>query len=419
MPREERCRILIVGAGPAGIAAAVAAESAGSVTVLDDNPASGGQIWRGEDNRWTARLQASGTRVLNGTSASATLGNGRILAEQSGDAILFHYEKLILATGARELFLPFPGWTLPGVTGAGGLQALVQGGLPMAGKRVVIAGSGPLLLAAAAHLRQRGAVIEAIAEQAPLRRLASFAAQLWRTPNKIAQALDLQWALRGVPQFTDAWPIAAQGASRVENVVLKTRTGTRSFACDYLACAFGLVPNVELAALAGCELRASFVAVDEWQQTSLQDVLCAGEPTGIGGVDRSVVEGRIAGYVAAGRSEQAKKLFAARRRLQAFSAALANCFTLRDELRHLADATTIVCRCEDVSLKEVTEHASARGARLHARCGMGACQGRICGPALNFVLGWEGPSGHARPPLFPARMGTLAAACDDESAQIH
>jgi len=418
MPREERCRILIAGAGPAGIAAAcAAAESACPVVVLDDNPAPGGQIWRGKENRWTERLRSSAVRTFAGARAIATLGDGRLLAEQNGEPILFHHEKLILATGARELFLPFPGWTLPGITGAGGLQALVHGGLPIAGKRVVVAGSGPLLLAVAAHLRECGAVIEAVAEQAPRGRLMGFASELWRAPDKIAQALDFAWTLRGVSRLTDAWPVAAHGDSCVKAVLLQTRRGARVIPCDYLACGFGLVPNVELAALAGCEIRGGFVAVDEWQQTSADGVLCAGEPTGIGGVDRSVVEGRIAGYVAAGRHEDARNLFAKRRRLHAFSAALAQCFALRDELRHLARPDTIVCRCEDVDLQNAAENASVRGARLHARCGMGACQGRVCGPALGFMLGWTEPSGRARPPLYPVSMATLAA-CEEEPTHV-
>jgi len=414
MPREEGCRILIAGAGPAGIAAAcTAAESCDSVVVLDDNPAPGGQIWRGEDNRWTARLRGSDARVLNATRAIAPLGDGRLLAERNGEAVLLRYEKLILATGARELFLPFPGWTLPGVTGAGGLQALAQGGLPIAGKRVVVAGSGPLLLAVAAHLREQGAEIGAIAEQAPLAGMARFAMQLWRAPGKIAQAAALEWALRGVPRFNDSWPIAAHGEAQVQGVLLRTPRGERMFECDYLACGFGLIPNVELAALAGCELRAGLVAVDEWQQTTVRDVFCAGEPTGIGGVDRSVVEGRIAGYAAADQRDKADRLLATRRRMHAFSAAMARCFALRDELRHLARPDTIVCRCEDVSLEQCAGHATARGARLHERCGMGACQGRVCGPALEFVLGRKDRSGHPRPPVFPATMATLAAAHEE------
>jgi NADPH-dependent 2,4-dienoyl-CoA reductase/sulfur reductase-like enzyme len=416
MPIEERCRILIVGAGPAGIAAAwAAAETASSVVVLEDNPVPGGQIWRGAENRWTRRLAGSGVHIVSGTRAIALPDAGVLLAEQNGVPLLFRYEKLILATGARELFLPFPGWTLPGVTGAGGLQALAQGGLPVRGKRVVVAGSGPLLLEVAAHLRARGAVVEAIAEQAPFSRLARFAAKLYRTPAKIGQAIELQWRLRGVPFLTEAWPIAAEGGTCLEAVLVRTRAGVRRFACDYLACGFGLTPNIELAALAGCDLRRGFVAVDEWQQTSAGGIFCSGETTGIGGVDRSLVEGRIAGYAAAGDRERAARLFPARKRMHRFSTDLARCFALREELKHLASPETIACRCEDVRFESAAGHRDPRAAKLHARCGMGPCQGRVCGPALHFVLGWPWPTGHARPPLFPARMATLAATHDGET----
>jgi NADPH-dependent 2,4-dienoyl-CoA reductase/sulfur reductase-like enzyme len=410
MPPEERCRILIAGAGPAGIAAAcAAAETTSSVVVLDDNPAPGGQIWRGKQNRWTRRLQGSGVRILSATRAVALPDTGVLLAENNGAPLLVHYEKLILATGARELFLPFPGWTLPGVTGAGGLQALAQGGLPVRGKRVVVAGSGPLLLEVAAHLRARSSIVEAIVEQAPLSHLTRFAAKLYRAPAKIGQAVELGWRLRGIPFLTDAWPAAAEGSESLNMVLVRTRSGIRRFACDYLACGFGLTPNVELAALAGCELRDGFVAVDQWQQTSVAAVFCAGETTGIGGVDRSLVEGQIAGHAAAGARARAARMFRARRSVHRFSAELARCFALREDLRQLASPDTIVCRCEDVRLENAAGYGDSRSAKLHARCGMGPCQGRVCGPALRFVLGWPWPTGHARPPLFPVRMDTLSA----------
>ncbi|HTP85877.1 MAG TPA: FAD/NAD(P)-binding oxidoreductase [Bryobacteraceae bacterium] len=419
MPREERCHILIVGAGPAGIAAAcAAAETCENVIVLDDNPAPGGQIWRGEENRWIGRLRASRARVCGGTRAVAPLGDGALLAEQQNEPVLFYYEKLILATGARELFLPIPGWTLPGVTGAGGLQALVHGGLPIIGKRVVVAGSGPLLLAVAAHLRGRGALISAIAEQAPMVRLTCFATQLWRAPGRIAQASGLAWTLRGVPRLTSSWPIAVLGDTRLKAVRLHAPKGDREIPCDYLACGFGLIPNTEFAALAGCQIHAGFVAVDESQRTTRDGVLCAGEPTGIGGVDRSLLEGRIAGYTAACRRDDARRLFPARRRAHAFATELARAFALRDELKTLAQSDTIVCRCEDVTLARAIEHDTTRAARLHARCGMGACQGRVCGPALQFITGRADATTHARPPIFPVGMSTLAAAHEENPERV-
>src|ERR1017187_9514134 len=166
MPAEEHCSILIAGAGPAGIAAACAAAGSGaSVVLLDDNPAPGGQIWRGEEKTpggskrdWMVRLSRFGARVYTATRAIAPIGPGLLLAERNCEPLLIHYGKLILATGAGELFLTFPGWTLPGVTGAGGLQALVHGGFSIAGKRGGLGGAAAARrrLAPACVRRTRG-----------------------------------------------------------------------------------------------------------------------------------------------------------------------------------------------------------------------------------------------------------------------
>jgi NADPH-dependent 2,4-dienoyl-CoA reductase/sulfur reductase-like enzyme len=169
--------IVIVGAGPAGIAAAVRARECGKqVTVLDDNATAGGQIWRGsQGSRWITRFQQSGAmlrcgvRVISGDPQRRTLQ-----VETVAGASEISWEALILATGARELFLPFPGWTLPNVMGVGGLQALVKSGLPVEGKRVVVAGSGPLLLATASLLRRHQAIVPLVAEQASWSRLFQF-----------------------------------------------------------------------------------------------------------------------------------------------------------------------------------------------------------------------------------------------------
>ncbi|MGI9072584.1 MAG: NAD(P)/FAD-dependent oxidoreductase [Bryobacteraceae bacterium] len=161
--------ILIVGAGPAGMAAAVRAARCGAqVTVLDDNPFPGGQIWRNEHNHpstaeaseWFRYLEASRVQILAGPRVISADAQRRVLLTETGaEAFEIRYDTLILATGARELFLPFPGWTLPNVVGVGGLQAFVKSGLSVARKRIVVAGSGPLLLAAAAYFRKRGAIV--------------------------------------------------------------------------------------------------------------------------------------------------------------------------------------------------------------------------------------------------------------------
>ncbi len=406
--------VVVAGAGPAGIAAAVtAAAQHRRVALVDDNQRPGGQIWRSGASLprparvWLSRLEASAVEHLSGTRIFDHPAPGVLCAEWNETAMELHYEKLVFATGARELFLPFPGWTLPNVMGAGGLDAMVRGGLPVAGKRVVVAGTGPLLLAVAAHLAARGAKIVAICEQAPFARLAKFAAQMSRYPGKLLQGLAYRLAARHSRLYCGCWPISASGSTALESLTLRQGNRTWSVACDYLACGFHLVPNLELAELLGCRIQDGFVAVDDLQQTSVANVYCAGEPTGIGGVEMALVEGQIAGLAASGSAEAARKLIPQRRRMLGFVDALRRTCALNPELRRPAADTTLVCRCEDVPFGTLREHTSWRDAKLHTRCGMGPCQGRICGAAAEFLFGW-GPDA-VRPPIFPALVSSLAA----------
>lgn len=413
---QYRFDVLVIGGGPAGMAAAVrAAEGGARVSIVDDNLHLGGQIWRGQSGngtspeaaRWFNRQQAAGVVLLCGTRVFHQPEAGVLLGETADNLYELRYEKLVLATGARERFLPFPGWTLPNVMGAGGLQALVKCGLPIRGKRVVVAGTGPLLLAVAAYLRKHGAEIPIICEQASWSNLVRFGAALLGQPGKIAQGIGFEVELAGVPFATSSWPLAVYGQKAVENVTICQRGKIRTISCDYLACGFHLVPNIELPSLLGCRIQNGCVQVNEFQETSVPSVFCAGEPTGIGGVELAVVEGQIAGLSAAGRTAKAREHFRERERLRRFANALEKTFRLRPELKALSSPETLVCRCEDVPYSRLRRHTSWRTAKLQTRCGMGPCQGRVCGPATQFLFRWEPDS--ARPPIFPARIESLAA----------
>jgi len=459
MARSEHFDILIVGGGPAGIAAACCAAGPGRrVAIVDDNPAPGGQIWRGMAEGWVAgvgigvagaesgvagakrsgapenhgpgaplrfapatlppatqllvaatwlrRLREAKVELLAGTQVVAQPRDGMLLAETDQGACHLEYDKLIIAAGARERFLPLPGWTLPGVTGAGGLQSLVKSGLPIAGRRVAVAGSGPVLLAVADYLHGHGAEICLIAEQAPWPRLVRFGFGLIGSPGKLFQGAGYKWRLRTVRYRTGCWPVAAEGDGKLSSVTFRAGEKTWTVACDYLACGFGFVPSLELPTLLDCRLEDGAVWIDDWQETSVQGVYAAGETTGVGGVDLALVEGQIAGHAAAGLRDHAARLFRARERGRRFVRALDRAFALREELKSLAAAETPVCRCEDVSRQQLDACGSWREAKLQTRCGMGACQGRVCGPAVEFLLGWRPES--IRPPIFPADVGTLA-----------
>ncbi len=265
-----------------------------------------------------------------------------------------------------------------------------------------MAGSGPLLLVVADTLRKQGASVVSVSEQAPAKRVLGFARNLLAHPAKLCQGIGLQARLLGTRCRYGVWTARAEGKSHVERVTLTNGRTSWTEPCDLLACGFGLVPNVELPLLLGCELMDGAVRVNEFQAASAPAVFCAGEPTGIGGADCALVEGRIAGYAAAECKAQAKALFARRASWHRFRRALARTYALRPELRSLAANETLVCRCEDVALGKLRSFAGWREAKLHSRCGMGPCQGRVCGPAAQFILGWTLDS--VRPPLVPARV---------------
>jgi D-hydroxyproline dehydrogenase subunit alpha len=219
--------------------------------------------------------------------------------------------------------------------------------------------------------------------------------------------LQLRKQLAGIPFAASSWPVSARGSGKLESVTISRNGKLQEFACDYLACGFHLVPNVELALLLGCELDDGYVKVDEFQQTTVNNVYCAGELTGIGGLESALVEGQIAGLAAVGETKRARELFGERRKAEKFRRMLDRTFALRPELKELPRTDEIVCRCEDVTYSRLERHSSWRAAKLHTRCGMGPCQGRVCGPAAKFLFGWNPDS--VRPPIFPARVESLAA----------
>lgn len=411
--------VVVIGAGPAGMAAAAAAAQHGAcVCLIDDSQKCGGQIWRGHQDQSTDHplesrfeqlqktLESGGVELRSRTRVVALPAHGLLRIETETETAYedLPYRRLILATGARERFLPFPGWTLQGVMGAGGLQAMVKAGLPIDGKRVVLSGSGPLLLAVAANLAKSGACVLGIFEQARFAPIARLGIQLLGYPGKLREGAAFRAATRSAPYRTGSWVVQAHGDHSLQSITVSVNGAARAIQCDYLGCGFHLVPNLELPRLLHCQTQSGYVCVNETQETSVEGVYCVGEPTGIGGLEKALCEGEIAGLACTGQS--VSHLFKRRNRYLRFARQLDRTFTLRPELSQLSAPDTFVCRCEDVPRSALDSMHSWREAKLHTRCGMGPCQGRICGPSTEFLFGWN--SEHPRPPVFPARVSTLA-----------
>lgn len=409
--RTLHCDILILGAGPAGLAAALAAAQSGKqVVILDDNPRPGGQIWRDGPQVTLPPLARHYRDAVERESRITHLSAARLIARPSSHSVLFetaencgivHWQRLILCCGARELSLPFPGWTLPGVTGAGGLQAQIKHGLPLNGERVVIAGSGPLLLAVANTVRKAGGNVVAIVEQAPRSALVRFAMGLWRWPDKLRQLFTVAPA----GYATASQVTQALGDDRLRAVIVRQHGKIREIACDRLAIGYGLVPNLEPALIFGCATANNAIIVDAQQRTSQPDIFAAGECTGFGGSELALAEGEVAGYIAAQRPDSANEALKKRDRWQRFANTLNATFALPDTLKEVVTPETLLCRCEDVRCGDVADAKNWQTAKLASRCGMGACQGKTCATSARWLYQWPLPQ--PREPLSPARTETL------------
>jgi NADPH-dependent 2,4-dienoyl-CoA reductase/sulfur reductase-like enzyme len=232
-------------------------------------------------------------------------------------------------------------------------------------------------------------------------------------PGKVLEAARLMAQAGGVPFRPGWWICEAGGNGRLEWVAMTNGERASRVDCELLACGYGLVPNSELAQLLGCRIAlgaggpgAHVVEVDARQRTSVEGVFACGEVTGIGGAELSLAEGSIAGYAACGHWSKLRRLEPARERYRGLAREMDTAFALRAELRGPVTPATIVCRCEDVTASELSGFGSWREAKLAVRCGMGACQGRTCGPAVEFLMGWRFEG--VRPPITTVRLDSFS-----------
>ncbi|MFF1296687.1 MULTISPECIES: FAD-dependent oxidoreductase [unclassified Streptomyces] len=460
----DRPHLAVIGAGPAGLAAAVAAASRGvHVTLIDSAAEAGGQFYR----RPAAGLRArrpqalhhqwrTWERLRDGLRAHVQAGHVRHLTEhhvwfvEPRDAgftvhalrgpeqerpAAVRADAVLLATGGYEKVLPFPGWTLPGVVTAGGAQAMLKGTLAVSGRTAVVAGTGPLLLPVAAGLAAAGVEVAALVESADPKDFVRRTRALAARPGKVAEgaryaARLLRHRVRTLARHT---VVEAHGARRLEAVTVaaldadgRVRPGAgRRIACDTLAVGHGMLPHTDLAQTLGCRLDGTDVHVDDEQRTDVPGVWAAGETTGIGGSALSLAEGHIAGRSIAARlrgiAPDAREGAAAARsrtRLRAFFAVLDAVYLPPAHWTEQITDDTVVCRCEEVTGGAIREAVGELGAgdvrtvKLLTRAGMGWCQGRVCGPAVAGLAGCA-LTPTLRPFAGPVPLGVLAAEPDD------
>jgi NADPH-dependent 2,4-dienoyl-CoA reductase/sulfur reductase-like enzyme len=360
-----------------------------------------------ESTRWTDQWRP-GVELLAGTTvidAERDADGFRLVVESSDGSREIHAAKLVLATGARELFLPFPGWTFPGVLGVGAIQAMVKSGFQVRDNRVIIAGTGPLLVAVAAHLVKHGARVIALVEQASVGRMLRFAIETAVRPTIMSTAVKYASAIPPRAVNLGTWVRSVAGEGQTLTARLTDGRRDRTMECDLLCVGYGLVPNTELARLLGCEASAGGIVVDEKQRTTVDGIYAAGECVGIAGVAAALGEGTAAGWAAAGKVERRRDV-RARVAARRWGTVLERSFALRPEIGRLAGPDTIVCRCEDVRLGAIDSLWTARQAKLYTRIGMGPCQGRICGPAMGHLREWA--PDRVRAPIYPSLVSSLA-----------
>lgn len=446
-----RTDLAVIGAGPAGLAAALAAERRGlRVALVDAAPEPGGQFYRQpapalraerpqtlhhQWRTWTRlrdRLATSSVRLLTehhvwsvertpeGLIVHALLG-----PEQEEPAEV-HARAVLLATGAYETVLPFPGWTLPGVVTAGGAQAMLKGGLAVPGRTAVVAGTGPLLLPVATGLAAAGVRVGALVESADPGRMLRHAGPLaGKLPEGAGYAARL--LRHRVPVLARHTVLRAHGEGRLTGVTVaaldargRVRPGTeRRLPCDTLAVSHGMLPHTDLAESLGCRLDGLTVAVDTEQRTDVPGVWAAGEATGVGGSGLALAEGHVAGRSIAARLRGATPdpgqwapAARARARLRVSAGALDAVFAPPAGWAERVTDDTVVCRCEEVTAGAVRAGLAlgagdARTVKLLTRAGMGWCQGRMCAPAVAGLTGCE-PTPPRRPFARPVPLGVLA-----------
>jgi thioredoxin reductase/bacterioferritin-associated ferredoxin len=436
--------LVIVGAGPAGIAAGIEATRWGlSTVVLDENPALGGRIWQSLEARGAAdpdesaglamirELAVSGAQIRHRASVWGIEPDGAVFWTENGTSHSLRARRVLLATGTTERPMPIPGWTLPGVMTVGAAQiALKTGGL-LPDENTWIAGQGPLTLLYAVQSIRAGARLGGILDlSAPSAR--------WRALPHLPPAIADVWkgygwmreiARAGIP-IHRANDLRAEGDGALSHISFQVNGTRRSEAADTLLLHDGVIPSTQITRALGCahewdeRQRCWRPVADAWGETTVPGIVVAGDGAGVGGATAAALSGRIAALGCAHHVDLAtKEREAAPLRARRAKALASRPFidTLFAPLNMNPDDTTLICRCEEVTAGQIRAAAKLGCQGLNqlkafTRCGMGPCQSRMCGTSAAEVLA-HARSLHPREiepfrtrfPSRPLTVGELAA----------
>lgn len=456
--------LIVIGAGPAGMAAATTAAANGLDTVLlDEQALPGGQVYRAlpSGSRVTGSLgpdhaRGEALRVALAASAAQVVSGHRVWNVRTGfriDSVAEdgprHWQApaLVVATGTTERQLPFPGWTSPGVIGLAAATILLKSHRLLPGSNVVVAGVGPLLAAVAIAILKAGGKVAAIVDAASPAEWIAKTPQLVARPDLLARGVGWLARLRaaGIRYLGSHVVTRAQGADRVDAVEIArldhdgAPMATREvLACDSLAIGFGLVPSTDITQLLGAEhryeaARGGWIATrDPHMRSSVPKLYVAGDGGGISGAAAAEIQGELAAYAVLRDLERvsparhdtlARATLARHARAARFGGAMAALMAIRPALYRAIAADCVVCRCEDVRRAEL-DAAIAAGAgdinqlKAWTRAGMGPCQGKMCGEAVAELLapslGGRTAVGRftVRPPLRPLPTAALIGSFD-------
>lgn len=463
--RSVQC--VVVGGGPAGLAAARAAARHGvHVMLVDENPELGGQYYRqmpgsfrapasgarlgkesAEGRRLIDEVRALGVELRLGTVVWGIFDQRVVALATQEETERIVAEHLILAPGAYDRPVPFPGWTLPGVLTAGGAQNLMKAYRVLPGRRVLIAGSGPLLLVVAHYLLHGGARVVGVCEASPMRQLWRLAHRMLPHLNFVQQGYHYRRELKGarVPFLTSRVIRRALGSASVTGAVVSECDGDwrpiagteMAFDVDAVIVGYGFVSSLELSRLAGCEHRyepalGGYVPVrSRDMESTVPNVFIVGDGAGVAGSAVALEEGQLAGLVVANRQERllgrdfsgaASRARGRLLHLAGFRRVMDELYRFGDGLYTLAEEQTILCRCEEVTVAEALEAAREGATHVNevkawTRVGMGRCQGRMCGPALSHLIARAAGTSVTetgvftpRPPAKPVPLAALAHA---------